>query len=57
MKPSLKILKPVEDMNEHDAQLAAQLSPQQHLQNANIHIRKVFGKKLEQPMQKKLNFK
>lgn len=56
-KKSFKSFNSLQEMNEADAREMAKLSPAEHLQNANLHIKKVFGKGLEKPMQKNIKFR
>ena len=44
-------------MNEADAKEMAALSPEEHLQNANFLIEKIFAEELKKPMDKKVKFK
>jgi CRISPR-associated endonuclease Csn1 len=56
-KKTFKTFNSLQEMNEADAREMAKLSPEEHLQNANLHIKKVFQKGLEKPMKKNIKFR
>lgn len=56
-KMSLQKFNSFEEMNEATAKVMAQLSGEEHLQNATELIKRIYSDELKKPMDKKIKFR
>lgn len=54
---TLKKFDSFEEMNEADAKIKANMSPQQHIANVTERIKEMYKDELKNPMNKELKFK